>query len=351
VISALLGVFAAAISDTDSRPKKEEKEGESQIKLVRLNCIAARLAGAVGLLGLCQLFGVTQPLNPAPVTLNFMGLRRVAEMFPASPREGFNPASAEMGAPVGIQLLVISLLLAVFAAAISDSDGRPKNNCKKATSQVELVRLNRIAARLAGAVGLTSLCKIFDLSFKNVVCFFEMLPTSPREGFNPVSVEMEVPVGIQLLLLSALLAVFAAAISDIDYTPKEPESEEKSQVQLVRANCIAARLAGAVALAGCCKTFDLSGLMRFVEMIPASPYAGFNPANVEMEVPLGIQLLLMSTLIAIFAAAISDDDISSQKESEDKGRSQIELVRANYIAARLAGTVGLIGLWQTVRVF
>merc|ERR1719379_837124 len=107
-----------------------------------------------------------------------------------------------------------------------------------------------------------------------------VLPASPSNGLNPTSVIVEAPAGLQLLSLAALLLVFAVAVCDEKLRESEEKSQagdEKSQVQLVKADAIAFRAGIFTCLLGL-----------------ASMRAGFNPfapTAASLEAPEGIQFL------------------------------------------------------------
>merc|ERR1719428_1921463 len=61
--------------------------------------------------------------------------------------------------------------------------------------------------------------------------------------------------------------------------------------------------------------------------------AHFPPSEAALEIPLWSQLLMVSVLLGIFAAAVAEDANDSKGE-------KVQLVRPSAIAARLAGAVG-----------
>merc|ERR1719388_784525 len=102
----------------------------------------------------------------------------------------------------GIQLLLVAGMLAIFAAAISDTDSNQKEAQREGKSQRELVKTNCIAMRMAGFVGLLGLSRTCGDSFETVTHLLKMLPASPAKGFATASAEVEISVGVQLLLVS-----------------------------------------------------------------------------------------------------------------------------------------------------
>jgi len=235
------------------------------------------------------------------------------KMVPARIPEDFTSSvfSLSLEAPYGIQLLSVSVLLLVFAVAITE--GTSSDECcdeiKADKSHVNLLRADVIAFRSGIITCLVGLA--------------EILPASPRPGLNPMSATVEASEGIQLLSLSVLLLVFAVAVSSANV---EQNTESKSQVYLVKANAIAFR------------SGILAGLLGLASM--RAEFKSFSPAMTTVEAPEGVQLLTVSVLLLVFALAILES-----KEEEEK-KSQIELVSVERIAFRSGIMAGLVGLAQ-----
>merc|ERR1719272_2383293 len=121
----------------------------------------------------------------------------------------------------------------------------------------------------------------------------KMIPTG-SENFASSEVTMDAPVWAQLLLVSMLLGVFAAAVSE-DHDEKEKDLEKK--VELVRVPAIAARLAVAAGL------FGIHGAARaFSACLSDSGLnssAMFPPTEADTDIPVWAQLLLVSLLLGV----------------------------------------------------
>jgi competence protein ComGC len=315
-VSLLVLVFALAVCE-DSEQKEEK---ESKIELVRTEAIAFRLSGFAALVGSLKTFG---------------GLWSVfAHVLPASPPAGFNPAVVSIEVSEAIQFLTVSVLLLVFAVAVL-SDDEDKTESTK-SSQVELLRVDATAFRFAIAAGFLGLIKA--------------LPSSPPEGFAPAAVSFEAPEGIHFLCISTLFLVFAVAVKT-----DEVASGEKGQVQLVTAGAIAFRAAAVTGLIGILKTFANADARAELATLNQTEFV---PEVAMVEAPEGVQLLIVAALLFVFAAAVSSEDISSDKadsqekveqwQVEQRQAQMLELVRPQTIAFRMAVVAGLIGFLMTI---
>lgn len=309
-VSLLILVFALAVCE-DTAQREEETKGTAE--LVKTEAIAFRLSIGTALVGSLKILG---------------GLWSVlAQLLPASPREGFNPSIVSIEAPEGIQCLSVSILLLVFAIAVSN-DSENKTETAK-TSQVELLRADAIGFRFGIAAGLLGLIKT--------------LPASPSEGFAPAAVSFEVPEGIHFLCISVLLLVFAVAVKTEEIT-----SNDKPKVELVTVGAISFRAAVVTGLIGMLKTFANSDARAELASLNQTE---FEPQVVE--VPEGIQLLMAAMLLFVFAAAVNSEDITRDKvdqgrEAEEKRSQMLELVRPQTIAFRMAIVAALIGSLMTI---
>lgn len=310
----LLGVFAAALSDEEDKKDKLDK-----VELVRAPAIAARLAVAAGL------FSMPGAFHAASTYLQNAGLKTLL-VFP--------PAEADMNVPIWAQLLLASVLLGVFAAAVSDDDTQQEKE-KESNKLVELVRVPVIAARLAMAAALFGAPGAAH-------AVTEAFGTSPL--FATSELTTEVPVCAQFAVVSLLLCVFAMAVSEDD----AQQEEEKKIVNLVRVPAIAARLALA---AGCFAVhaavlpsvpkFSFAGLHLPSSMMSSS--ASFGTAAMTMDTPQWIQLLVAAVLLGVFAALASDDD------AEEDDPKAVQLISAPAIASRLALAAALFGAPGAIR--
>jgi hypothetical protein len=323
-VAAVLGVFAAAVRDAEDDQGKKEKK---TVELVRADRIATRMACAAGFLGLYRMCWSWSDVIQATAG--------AAPWIPASPK--FLEANSEVvvEVPEGIQLLTISVLLYVFKMVV-DSD---EEDQKQSSSQVQLVSASRIASRFAVAAAVLGLGQFMSSCSS-------MIPASPAEGFGKSGSTMEVSEGMQLMIVSALLLVFMKAIGD----DGQEDGEEAKHVQLVRADAIAFRLSMAAGIWGLMKilseadvvTHAVSVWTSLSHMVPTSPADGFGKSEAVVEVPEGIQLLVVSLLLFVFKMAISEAD-------DTQGKPKVQLVRADAIAFRLALASGFFGLLHTMR--
>lgn len=305
VASALLGVFAAVASDDEA----DGEDSQKLVQLIRVPAIAARLAVAAALFG-------------APGAA-----RAVAAAF--GPSANFATPELTTDVPVSTQLAVVSMLLGVFATAVSEEEEKD--------SGVKLVRVSAIAGRLAVATACFAahaavMPSIPELSFsglKQLSTFGKALNSSAN--FAESDATMDVPVWAQLLLVSSLLGVFALATSE-DET--ESSANEKT-VNLVRVPAIAARLAVATAL------FGAPGAARAVSSA-FGPSANFPISELNTEMPVWIQFAVVSMLLGVFAAAVTE------AEDEQDIESGVKLIRPPSIAARLAVAAGCLAMHAAV---
>jgi hypothetical protein len=295
--SALLGIFAAATSDDEDKAEDDEKK---TVELVRAPVIAARLAGASGL------FGVHGGLRAASVYLQNVGLQ-TSQMFP--------PLEANMDVPTWAQLLMASMLLGIFAAAISDDDSEKDTEAKKT---VDLVSVPAIAIRFAVAAALFAA----PGAVKALATAF-----GPSANFATMAVTTEVPACAQFAVASLLLGVFALAVAE----DAEDEKDSKT-VNLIRVHVIAARLsvaAGCVAAHSLLRDVNISSLSLPSSMLTSSP--SFATSELATDTPQWVQLMIASVLLAVFAALASDDDTE-----DSESQKTVQLIRVPAIAARFA---------------
>lgn len=242
----------------------------------------------------------------------------------------FPSADANMDVPMWAQLIVASVLLGVFAAAVSDDVDKEE----KSTKVVELVRVPAIAARLAVAAalfGAHGAARALASSFGPLSLPSGMLTSSA--SFATSEVTMDTPQWAQLLVLSVLLGVFAAVACDDDADDKESQKG----VQLIRVPAIAARLAIAAAL------FGAPGAARAISAISAEvgPSPSFATSDLTTDVPAWAQLAVVSMLLGIFALATSEEE---EKDSE----TGVKLVRVPAIAGRLAVAAACFALHEAI---
>jgi hypothetical protein len=365
IVSALLLVFKMAISDTDDvhEESKEEKK-TAQVQLVRPDAIALRFALAAGFWGLLNMMSESG-------LLKMMSERgaNLLQALPASPAEGFGKSETTLEVSAGVQLLIVSALLFVFKMAISDTDDvHEESKEEKKTAQVQLVRPDAIALRFALAAGFGGILKI--MSDSGAMAYAASLsmafPTSPTEGFGKSESTLDVPEGMQLLIISALIFVFRMAINDDDDAQEESKEKKQSKVNLLSAQAIAFRFSFAALVFGClklalgsndsagvspwngvsqAKQAMITGFMSLSQSFPASPREGFAHSAAIVEVPEGVQLLLVSALLLVFKIAIDSDAQSEHSDSSEvKEKPKVQLVSASGIAFRLAVASGTFGL-------
>jgi hypothetical protein len=230
VVSALLGIFAAAVSEDEA----EGSEIEKTVNLVSVPAIPARLAVAAALFG-------------APGAA-----RAVSSAF--GPSANFPVADLNTEVPVWIQFAVVSTLLGVFAAAASEAEEE-----QDIESGVKLVRPPTIAARLAVASGcfavhaavvpsvpLVSFAGLKS-AFNAAKAAYAWIPIQTSPVFASVDTTLDTSIWAQLFVVSFLLLVFAVLVRDESADANEKRASPK-QAQLVRPDAIAARLGVAAAV-------------------------------------------------------------------------------------------------------
>jgi len=89
----------------------------------------------------------------------------------------------------------------------------------------------------------------------------------------------------------------------------------------------------------------VAALMRVGESFPTSPKEGFANSDVALDIPVGMQLILISALLIVFKLAIdSDEEAEESDSSEAKEKPNVQLVNTSHIAFRLAIAAGTIGV-------
>jgi len=326
LVSVLLGVFAAAASDEE---EKEEDDTKKTIELVRAPAIAARLAAAAGL------FGMPGALRAASTYLQEAGLRS-SLMFPS--------ADANMDVPMWAQLIVASVLLGVFAAAVSDDVDKEE----KSTKVVELVRVPAIAARLAIAAAL------FGAPGAARAISAISAEVGPSPSFATSDLTTDVPAWAQLAVVSMLLGIFALATSE------EEEKDSETGVKLVRVPAIAGRLAVAAAcfalheaVAPSVPKFCFSGLGQLSTFgkaafawSPVTSSPVFASVETTLDTPVWTQLLVVSFLLLVFAALVKSE--SAENKDIKVSSKQVQLVRPDAIAARLGVAAALFAIREVM---
>merc|ERR1719207_288705 len=112
----------------------------------------------------------------------------------------------------------------MFKMAVSDVDDTTESsNEEKEKPHVQLVRADAIAFRLSLATALWGILKILSDASTNVR---PMLLTSSAEAFGKSEGQVEVPEGVQLFIVSALIFVFKMSISDADDTKEGTEEKD-----------------------------------------------------------------------------------------------------------------------------
>jgi len=317
-ISLSLGIFASAAYNAEVESKQQTKQ---VIKLVSVPAIAGRLAFAAGLFGAP---GATRAM--ASGLLDLFSVSSGSMSFPSS--------RASMDVPAWAQLLTVSVLLSIFAAAASDEQEKEEDDAtkkEKKTKHVELVRAPAIAARLAAAAFL--FCMPGAVRAASTYLPETGLMSSPM--FPSAETSMDIPMWAQLLLASVLLGVFAAAVSDDDDDDKIEKSS--NVVDLVRVPAIAARLAVAAAL------FGAPGAAQAASAV-FGPSTSFPISELNTEIPVSAQFAVVSLLLGVFAAAVSEDVTEDEQDIE----SGVKLVCVPSIAGRLAVAAGCFAVYAAV---
>lgn len=367
-ISALLFIFKMAISE-------DLEETKGKVKLVRADAIAFRFSLAASLWGIVKL---TLELDALAHVASFF--KNSQKMLPSSPTEGFGQSEVTLDVSEGAQLLILSALLFVFKMAVNETHAsKDTSTQKKKESTVQLVRADAIAFRLSLAAALWGIAKIMPGVWSTFCLMYnEMLKKSSATEFGKSEATIEVSEGLQLFTVSALIFVWKMVISDSEKTEepldenkdlKEPEKEqiqkepEKEQIQLVCAKSIASRFAVVTMVLGCLKLIygdsanafawggfsqavptkqaTLATFMHVGEAFPTSPKAGFASSDVVMDVPEGMQFIMISVLVLMFKLAIDSDE--KKKEEKDEEKAKVQLVSASRIALRLAVAAGIYG--------
>jgi len=197
----------------------------------------------------------------------------------------------------------------------------------------------------------------------------QLLPKSPQKGFGNSDVSLDVSEGAQLLTVAALLFTFKVAIDDANEGPKPGVEQEKtSKVQLVKANTVALRLSCAAMISGCLKlAFGsvsstgpaswsgaastkkamVSAFMELSEYFPKSK--DFGKTEAVLEVPEGVQLLVIAALLFVFKLSIQESaKMDKNSSAEKKEKPNVKLVDGGRIAFRLAVGAGTVGVFKTL---
>lgn len=181
----------------------------------------------------------------------------------------------------------------------------------------------RVGCCLAGAAGVPVLLKLMGNIFK-------VSQDSSQVNFPPTSATVEASVGVQLMLVAALLIIFAASIGSAD--------QEKQKTQTPMARRIACCLAGAAGLVG----LLVSGIFGLLKVHPGNLQASFPSSRATVEASEGVQFMLITLLLIVFVAAIQsfDEKEHTTKTSKTWGARTISLY--------LVGAAGLLGLLKTI---
>lgn len=344
-VAVLVLVFALAVCE-DATPNSEESE--RKVELVKPGAIAFRLSAAAAIIGSLKTFG-------GLVVALWSGL---AQMLPASPREGLATTVVSLETGEGIQFLSVSVLLLLFAVLVMREDASEQEDETEVekTTQVNLVRAHSIAFKGAIAAGFIGVIKT--------------LPASPREGFGTTEVSVEAPDGIQFLCISVLLLVFAVAVHSDKVNSKEEQTETKEEQTETKHSKVALVSVGATAFRAAVLACSIGVLKSFGNAQARAELASLNqkefaPQVAMIEAPEGIQLLMVSILLFVFTAAANSAEASHQKvkdETQEKVKDEtqekveivklqteetkedVELLRPRTIAFRSAMVVGLMGV-------
>lgn len=348
--STLIMVFKMVV---DSEEEKEDKP-KSHVELVSVSRIALRFAVASGLFGLLRSASNNQEAIESACAF-------LSQVVPTGSSPDFATSGVVVQAPESIMLFSIAALLFIFKLAVSEDSAETEND-----ASVQLVKVDAIAFRLSLAAALCGLTKLMSEigAMKNASSFAQMLPASPAEGFAKADVSLGASEGMQLLAVGALIYIFKMAVNEADDMCSD--DEKKPQIELVNSAGIAFRLSVLTLIVGCVKlalgNSDLvstgvsawggltqENVMTAVaclgQLFPASSSRGFATSAAELQVPEGIQFLLIATLLLVFKLAIDDDEEPKEKRQE---KPMVQLVSASRIALRLSAGAGAIGLGKLV---
>eukprot|EP00746_Dinoflagellata_sp_MGD_P140213 gnl/MRDRNA2_/MRDRNA2_73498_c1_seq1.p1 gnl/MRDRNA2_/MRDRNA2_73498_c1~~gnl/MRDRNA2_/MRDRNA2_73498_c1_seq1.p1 ORF type:complete len:582 (+),score=133.96 gnl/MRDRNA2_/MRDRNA2_73498_c1_seq1:100-1845(+) len=304
-IAALLGIFAAAVG--------EEKQDEKTVQLVRADRIAKRLTCAAGAFGLLHLaVENASSFRPSGFTDSVSIIETPSSStLSTSIKESEGPSTSTL---VIVALLTIGNLVPPARATVQEITG---------LSSMTMGFLPLIM------LGSAALCPA----------------KVENSSFHMADVSVDLSHGMTLLVIAALLGVFATLVGQ---TEDDSEKKERSKVQLVRADRIAMRLACAAAALGLWQTvFEVSGqieptmwsgLPKAASHTSNSFFTSQNFASPEaaLEVPESLQIFVISALFFVFKMAISED--------LEKTQGKVKLVRADSIAFRFSLVAGLWGL-------
>jgi len=307
-VSLLCAIFAVAIGDDDQGGKQTAEQSLKPHVVPEVRILALRFAAGSGLLcvGSALLFA--------------MSMQAGVIAMPAF------SANATLEVPEWVQLALASVLVAIFAAAITDEEQtseQPSQPCVVPEAQ-------SLALRLSAGICLLSVRSAVLSVMSMQAGAATALPAFPAEA------TLEAPVWIQLGLVSVLLTVFAVAVSE-----DKQNSEEVSKPHVVpEVGSLALRLAAMAGFFSAC--FALAHMMS---MMPSTSTASSMmesfPSQATLEVPVAAQLCLASLLFAVFAAAIEDDSVK-------KSLKPHVVPGARSVALRLAVAAGLFSVGNVV---
>lgn len=284
-----------------------------------------------------------------------------------------NFADAQLDVPQGVQSLLAAALLGVFSAAVrSSEEDSPSTKETKKRRLVNLVKADRIAFRLACAatvIGFAQLAPSQKTTMSTLAGINQFLSKGSQKGFGNSGVSMDVSAGVQLLTAAALIFIFKITINDANEDSKpENEKVENKKVQMINISAIALRLSCAALVAGCLKlaagdsysaslapwsgaaSLKKAALSNFETLGKYFPKSeAFGHTQPVLEVPAGMQFLVLAALLFTFKLAIDDSEkLDTKAASEKSKKPEVRLVDASRIALRLAVGAGTVGICKTL---
>eukprot|EP00746_Dinoflagellata_sp_MGD_P005058 gnl/MRDRNA2_/MRDRNA2_109784_c0_seq1.p1 gnl/MRDRNA2_/MRDRNA2_109784_c0~~gnl/MRDRNA2_/MRDRNA2_109784_c0_seq1.p1 ORF type:complete len:655 (+),score=129.02 gnl/MRDRNA2_/MRDRNA2_109784_c0_seq1:282-1967(+) len=370
VAAGLLGIFAMAVKSVEEKPQKQEShvEKSKMVQLLRIDAIATRLSCAAGLMGVLKIEGTEVPM------LLLIALAAICNILPAS-RQKLHEVTGVSPVVLGLMPLVLFMTTALYfchealgtalvhsvpkiEAAVPTLPAKVVPTGPSASNQLMLLLvaatclinilpqsrqfLHEVTGISPVALGLTPLVAFLTAAIPQMV----EADRSPR---NFMEAKLDVPQGVQSLLIAALLGVFSAAVrSSEEDEPSTEGTKKRRLVNLVKADRIALRLACAATIIGFAQLAPsqkttMSTLTGINQFLSRGSEKGFGNSGVSMDVSAGVQLITAAALIFIFKIAINDANEDSKPGDEKVEKKKFEMVNISAIALRLSCAAMVVG--------